>query len=33
MHPAELFGEDWCVPGDLDKVMPIMTGKKPDEGG
>lgn len=31
MHPAELFGEDWCVPGDWGIERPIVTDKAADE--
>lgn len=32
MHPAELFGEDWCVPGDWGIEPLIVTDKTVDDG-
>ncbi|MDR7282872.1 hypothetical protein J2X84_001696 [Pseudomonas corrugata] len=38
MHPAELFGEDWCVPGDWGIEMsppqlPAAQSLKPLKNG
>jgi hypothetical protein len=32
MHPVELFGEDWHVPGDWGIETLVATDRAPDEG-
>jgi hypothetical protein len=32
MHPAEIFGEDWYVPGDWGIERLIVTDRTADDG-